>query len=50
VLGSVACTASMIAAAVGVGSATAAAGMAGMTSTGPGHPGGVIGALVRIGP
>jgi len=53
VLGSAACTVSMIAAAVGVGSATAATGMAGMTSTtgtGPGRLGGVLGALVRIGP
>jgi len=45
-----ACTASMIAAAVGVGGAAAATSMAGMTSTGPGHPGGVLGVLVRIGP
>ena len=53
VLGSMACTASMIAAAVGVGGAAAAtsmAGMAGMTTTGSGHPGGALGALVRIGP
>ena len=53
VLGSMACTVSMIAAAVGVGGAAAAtsmAGMAGMTTTGSGHPGGALGALVRIGP
>ena len=53
VLGSVACTASMILAAVGVGGATAAtsmAGMAGMTGPGPGAPGGMLGALVRAGP
>jgi hypothetical protein len=49
VLGSVACAASMIAAAVGAGGATAATGMAGMTGTGPGAPGGALGALVRIG-
>jgi hypothetical protein len=49
VLGSMACTASMIAAAVGVGGAAAAASMAGMTTTGSGHPG-VLGALVRVGP
>jgi hypothetical protein len=49
-LGSMACTASMIAAAVGVGGAAAATSMAGMTATGPGQPGGVLGALVRIGP
>jgi hypothetical protein len=42
----------MIAAAVGVGGAAAAgmAGITGMTATGPGHSGGVLGALVRIGP
>ena len=50
VLGSLACTASMIAAAVGVGGAAAATGMTGMTATGSGHPGGALGALVRIGP
>ena len=50
VLGSMACTASMIAAAVGVGGAAAATSMAGMTATGPGHPGGTLGALVRLGP
>ena len=50
VLGSMACTASMIAAAVGVGGAAAATSMAGMTGTGSGHPGGALGALVRIGP
>ena len=49
-LGSAACTASMIAAAVGVGGAAAATGMTGMTATGSGHPGGALGALVRIGP
>ena len=48
-LGSVACTASMIAAAVGIGGA-AAADMTGMAATGSGHPGGTLGALVRIGP
>ena len=50
VLGSMACTASMIAAAVGVGGAAAATSMAGMTGTGSGHAGGALGALVRIGP
>ena len=50
VLGSMACTASMIAAAVGVGGAAAATGMTGMTANGSGHPGGALGALVRIGP
>jgi hypothetical protein len=50
VLGSAACTASMIAAAAGAAGATAATSMAGMTGTGPGHPGGVAGALVRTGP
>ena len=50
VLGSMACTASMIAAAVGVGGAAAVTSMAGMTGTGSGHPGGALGALVRIGP
>lgn len=53
VLGSMACTASMIAAAVGVRGAAAAtsmAGMTGMTAPGSGHPGGALGALVRIGP
>jgi hypothetical protein len=50
VLGSIACTASMIAAAAGVGGAAAATSMAGMTNTGTGHPGGALGALVRIGP
>ena len=50
VLGSMACTASMIAAAVGVGGAAAATGMTGMPATGSGHPGGALGALARIGP
>jgi hypothetical protein len=50
VLGSMACTASMIAAAAGVGGAAAGTSMAGMTATGSGHPGGALGALVRIGP
>ena len=53
VLGSMACTASMIAAAVGVGGAavaTSMAGMPGMTATGTGHRGGALGALVRLGP
>jgi hypothetical protein len=51
VLGSMACTASMIAAAVGVGGAAAATSMTGMTGmTGTGRLGGVLGVLVRIGP
>lgn len=50
VLGSVTCAASMILAAVGVGSATVATSMAGMTGTGPSAPGGTLGALVRAGP
>src|SRR5262249_22096864 len=51
VLGSLACTASMIAAAVGVGGPAASmAGMTDMATTGSGHTGGALGALVRIGP
>ena len=50
VVGSAACAASMILAAVGVGGAAAATRMAGMTGTGPGAPSGALGALVRAGP
>jgi hypothetical protein len=50
VLGSAACSASMILTVVGVGGAAAATGMAAMTGGGPGAPGGAPGALVRAGP
>lgn len=50
VLGSLTCAASIILAAVGVGSGTVATSMAGMTGTGPSAPRGTLGALVRAGP
>jgi len=52
VVGSVVCAASMIAVGVGVGvgSAAAATGMAAMSGTGPGAPGGALGVLLRVGP
>lgn len=49
VAGSVACMVSMGLVAVGVGSSAAAAGMAGMSTSGD-TPSGLLGALVRIGP
>jgi hypothetical protein len=48
VLGSLACGASMILAGIGVGTSTAAAGMAGMDHTG--GPTGLLGVLLRAGP
>ncbi len=52
VVGSVVCAASMIGVGVGVGvgGAAAATGMAAMSGTGPGAPGGALGVLLRIGP
>ena len=49
VAGSVACAASMVLAAAGVGASATAAGMVGMSSHGGTHPG-LLGALIRIGP
>jgi hypothetical protein len=49
-LGSLACGASMLLAAAGVGGTAAAGGMAAMTGPGAGPPGGALGVLVRAGP
>jgi len=49
-VGTIACGASMVLVAVGVGTSAAATGMAAMSGTGPGAPHGVLGVLLRIGP
>ena len=48
--GSLTCVTSMLLAAAGVSGTAAAGGMAAMTGTGMGTPGGALGALVRVGP
>jgi len=49
-VGTMACGASMVLVALGVGASAAATGMAAMSGTGPGAPHGVLGVLLRIGP